>query len=779
MNTRLRKVGGDLLVRWRRTLLTIAGLAAGLGGAGTVLVALVTLWNDLDANFLQTSPPHVVARSWGGSDLASRIVALPGVTAVADRPLVGARVEVGNGRWMSAVLFVVTDFERLDVARFYPHSGAWPPAPGSWLMERDGRFFLRQPEGSPIRLRLGNGATVTAPLAGTVFDPGQAPSRMDRVLYGYITPETAAGWGLEAGHRWLITAARDADIDVLAHRVQELLPAGSAPVSRYPQPEHPHQFQLDTILALLAGLGLVSLAMCVVLVVNLVDSVLAAERRSIGVMKAMGGRTVQIARDYLLGVGLLGALAAAISLPLALPAGRAIGVYMARFLNFELTSAGTPAWLPVALLALGTAVPMVVAGRRVFQTAGLPVRRALDRVWLTRSDALTDVTAGLRWLPTLPAIAIRSLVRRPGRVLMTSAALALGLLFFIVALNLRSSVLETVDSVARTRQHDLVLSFREAWPVADLTSWAQAFPVVVSSEPWLRDQGQLGAADGRRSNSAPVLGLPLPSAVLTPDVIAGRWLQPGDVAAIVVTQKLQADAPWLEVGRRYQLAVDEGTETVELVGMVKEFGAGSIYAPRSLVARLNRQAGQADTLLVRLNDSSFGAQRRAAAELESSLVDTPRQLTSVVTTGILAVIVRAHLDVIVALLMVIAGLLLVVAAFGLASSISVSIIERYRELGVLKALGAGAGAIALIFGLEAVLLAALGWLMALPLAPGLSRLLSGALGTAIVEYPFAYRGSPAGYLGALGVAVVVAVIAALAPVIAASRIPTQRALRSE
>ena len=86
--------------------------------------------------------------------------------------------------------------------------------------------------------------------------------------------------------------------------------------------EHPHAVIMGFLLLLIAAFGFFALALSGVIVVNLLLAMLAAERRQIGVMKAVGGTRGQIARLYLAEAGLLGLAALAIATPAGIVLGR-------------------------------------------------------------------------------------------------------------------------------------------------------------------------------------------------------------------------------------------------------------------------------------------------------------------------------------------------------------------------------------------------------------------------------------------------------------------------
>lgn len=785
--TRLRKVFSDFWVRPGRTLLTLLGLVVGLYGVGAVLVAFTILANDLNENFRRTLPPHIVINARDVSPQAMQAVrAIEGVIALDDRPIVPARVEVGLGRWMPLNLFVVRDFARMEAARFQRFEGAWPPPPGTMLVERSGRFWIREKLGADLRIRLGSGQPITARMSGFAFDAGQAPSPMDRVIYGYVTPQTYRAWtGALAPSRLLLrvdtgrTTAADA-----AAKAGQALRASGAEVRRvewHEQLEHPHQFQLNSIVAMLAALAIFSFLMCAVLIINLIDSVMVHEQRSIGVMRALGGRRRQIVTDYLLGIAGLGLVAGLLSLPMALGTGRAIAGFAAMAVNFDLLTPEGPAWLPVFVVAVAVLIPASVAWWRIIGTTRVPVREALSRVEPGQGTRLSDSLAWLmRPLPLLQRIAARSLLRRPRRVLLSASILALGVAFFMTALNVRASMMETVDSVKRTRPYDIALTFREAYPTDQIRAWLADFPSVRGIESWAVGEADLIGPDGRPlTNPMTTFGVPQRSAAFRPDVISGSWLDPRRPAGVTVTQAVTNEWPELEVGQRYALRRGARIMPVEIIGIVKDFGEPRLYAPLAVLQALGSPAGRSNHVLVTLADHSAEAQDLAIAEFEESVLASDWQIAGALGTRMWERVIVAHLVDIGRLLAIIAGIALFIGAMGLASSISVGVVERYREIAVLKSIGGRSRAIATIFASEALFLALIGAGFALAIAPWLSRAVADRFGTMMIEYPFDYRAADNVMPLALAVAVGIALIACILPVRTALRMTIRSALRTE
>ncbi|MBB6250595.1 FtsX-like permease family protein [Nitrospirillum iridis] len=786
---RVKKAGCDFGVRWGRTLLAFSGLAIGLFVTGAVLAAYSLLRTDLEAGYRRTNPPNLVLRTDAVTpEILRRLADLPGVTAVEQRPLVMARAEVRPGRWLPLELAVVDDFRALRVATFTPEAGlpadAWPPPVGGLLVERDGRYFLDGGPGTTLPLRFSDGASAAAAFSGYVFDPGQHPSRMEMVLYGYVTRATLAAWGQGLdGSRLLLTTSGPDSATTLAPTVTAALAAAGVGVRRleiHDQPRYGHQNQLDALMLLMAGLAVTTLGMGTVLVVNLIDALMTRERRAIGVMRALGARPEQVARDYLLATGFLGLAAGLASLWPALAMGTVIARFIAAGNNFDLLSPHPPLWVWAAVLAFGAGAPLAVTAWRVRQAMRMPVRLALLRGGGASAGAAPGTGALARVftvLPLLVRLALGAVLRRPRPAVLTALVLAIGLAFFLTALNVRASMQGTAAAVMRTKPYDVQLVLRQAYPTDRLQAWMTGRSEVRAAEYW-RGVEAVPMVDGRRlANPVAVVAPPAGTRMIRPDVLAGHWLDGADAQGVVVTQKLLADVPDLRLGGRYQLRTGERAAAVTVVGVVREFGPGRVYASAAVMDTLRGAASGADILYLTLAAGS--SPRPAAQALQDDLAAAGIPVMAAETAETLVAIIDGHLALITTVLMAIAVLALLTGVLGLAACIGVSVAERAREVGVMKAMGGGGAALIRLFIYEAMAIALVGWAIALALAPLISRPVVGRFGQRIIRYPFDYQDCSWGAFAGLGVAVLVAVLAAAMPAAAAARTPVATTLRTE
>ena len=125
---------------------------------------------------------------------------------------------------------------------------------------------------------------------------------------------------------------------------------------------------------------------------------------------------------------------------------------------------------------------------------------------------------------------------------------------------------------------------------------------------------------------------------------------------------------------------------------------------------------------------------------------------------------------------VLAGL---VGSLGLMGTMSINVLERSKEIGVMRAIGASSNNIVGIFVVEGILLGLISVLAAIPLSYPGSRLVSDALGNMLFKMPMFFRYSTNGMLAWLVVMLVLATLASLWPALRAARLSVRETLAYE
>ena len=130
------------------------------------------------------------------------------------------------------------------------------------------------------------------------------------------------------------------------------------------------------------------------------------------------------------------------------------------------------------------------------------------------------------------------------------------------------------------------------------------------------------------------------------------------------------------------------------------------------------------------------------------------------------------------------GISLLVASFGIANTMIMSILERTREIGIMKAIGAEDREIKLIFFVEAAVIGVVGGIVGVLIAWGIDtlanhlayRFILKPQGASFIDF---FDLPPYLWLGAILFALLVSILAALYPASRAARIDPVRALRHD
>jgi putative ABC transport system permease protein len=114
-------------------------------------------------------------------------------------------------------------------------------------------------------------------------------------------------------------------------------------------------------------------------------------------------------------------------------------------------------------------------------------------------------------------------------------------------------------------------------------------------------------------------------------------------------------------------------------------------------------------------------------------------------------------------------------SIALSGVLSLNVLERRREIGVMRAIGASSGAIARLFIGEALILGWMSWLIALPLSVPAGRLMAAGL-SAAAPIEIVYQYTPTGAVYWLGIITILSLVASLLPARGALRVTVRESL---
>jgi putative ABC transport system permease protein len=786
-SARARKIVGDLRVSPGRTVLVTLSIAIGVTAVGMVAGARSLMLRTLDASRDEGRFPSATLRAEsfppGALDVARGV---PGVADAKARRVVGARL-VREASSRDLVLFGLPRFEEQRIARVTRDGGEWPPSPGTMAVERSSLAEIGVDVGDTVRMQLPSGGQRSVRVTGTVHDVNVPATRTSGMLYGYVTNETLRRLGDRGEPNELLlrvpgdrNAAERAAADV-----RKLLEADGVVVTQTIVPE-PGAFwaadPVEAMVLLLTVLAVVCLVMSAFLVVNVVSATVTQQRRQIGVMKAIGARPPATAALYLGAAGIYGLAAFVLAVPLAAVDAFLLVDYSAGLINLEAAPFSFPPYVLALQVAAAIALPLAAALVPAVRASKLTVRQAIAGAGrdggLRFPTLLAERAASV---PVAARLALTNVFRRKGRLLLTVGTLALGGAVFVGVLSVRESLLRTLDEGAPYGGYDVNVTFERAYPRSALERTARATPGVARAQAWAVEGAYRLRPEGSESETFIVVGAPKGSVLLRPLIVRGRGLRAGDDRAVVVNTDVLESEEGLQPGDRIRLSVNGRAPTPWLVvGVAQRIVVGPVmYADGATLARAAGEPGMARRLVVVTSDGTLAGSADVAAALTDRLERAGFRVTSARTSAELKSLDRENFGIIVSFLLVMAVLLAVVGGLGLSGMLGINVLERSREIGVLRAIGARDRDVTRLVLAEGLLVAAVGSAIAAPLGLLVGRSLSDAVGNLFLGAPLAYSFSTIGLVLWLGLALVIAVVASAFPARRAMRLTVRDVLAYE
>jgi putative ABC transport system permease protein len=815
MTTRWQKAFRDFWEESTRTLLVVLAIAVGISGFAAVLASYAILTRELNRGYMATNPASATLRTDAvDDDLLAAIATTPGVRDAEARRTLSGRIK-GTQGWRNLTLFVVKDFAHVHVSKINPEEGAWPPKTGEILVERDAFQVARIRIGENVIVRTTNGPERTLRVSGGVHDVGQAQARMENTVYGYITLATLAQLG-EAPtlNQVKLVVSGDAFnehyIESVVAEVKKTIESRGHAVTRIDIPtpgKHPHADIMGLLLLSLSSFGLFVLILSGVIVVNLLTALMAAQIRQIGIMKAIGGTRWQIARIYFGQALLLGAAAIAIAVPVGILGSRALCRAMALFLNFDVTSFAIPMWVFLLVAAIGFVVPLLAAAWPVWRGSGVSVREALADYGVAGNSfgasSIDRMLSGVGGLTRPLLLAIRNNFRRRARLALTVLTLAVGGLFFMTALNLRASMINTLDRLFNSKQYDLGVSIAGMAQLDALNRVVRNTPGVRSAEGWIASEGTIpeaghavagastshiasaglhdsGSAGSKVDDRFILLAVPSDTKMLKPDVVAGAWLRPGDRDTLVLNGALASRSPRMRVGNRVTFPMGPGDVSLLVIGIVREpFSPPMAYMPREFFDAMPGHAGVTNSARLVLDKTDPASIDRVKAKLEENFAREGIKAVSMTSKGDNRFGFDQHMLMIYVALIIMSGMIGGVGGLGLMTTMSLNILERRREMGVMRAIGATPRAILLMLVAEGSIIGVVSWgiaaMAAWPLGNALGDFLVSKLFQSGLDFTFELRG----LLVWLAISLILGAVASFVPAWDAIRHPIREALNYE
>ncbi|HPH96054.1 MAG TPA: FtsX-like permease family protein [Anaerolineaceae bacterium] len=800
MRPRWHKVISDLLGSKTRSLLVIASIGVGLYAVGLIANMYVINNQDMRTGFGAVNPANIYTfTSTFDADLVDHVRQVSGVGQAEGVFSFTLRVRGADGQWTPIHIQALPDIATRQINRLKLKEGQWPPADRELAVEIFKSSDLPVGVGGELELELPSGKTRRIKLVGLVND--QTVGSTDSggfflaPVQGYITMDTLEWLEMPRTMNLLLSTV-DANSTDPAH-IRQVSNAVTRAVEQSGRTvysagvrasdNHPNRVYVEAISAVLFVLGFLVVFLSGFLITNTLSSLLNQQVHQIGVMKTIGASRWQIASIYMIQIFFFGLVAFAIAQPLSSISSYYLLDFVSGAVNVQLQGYRTIQEVVWLQLALALIVPQAAGFIPILQGTNVTAVEALSGYNQTSTDSSGWVSRQLQKIRSLPrpvTLSLRNTFRRRGRLILTLFTLTLGGAVFMATLNTQGALISYIDQIGRYFLADVTLTLKESNRVDRITALLEEDPGVAEVEAWTAASADLILADGSTGERFGLLAPPANSPFVKAVVLEGRWMIPEDQNAIVVNERFREIFPNLKPGDTIQAKIAGKTTDLVVVGFFQLTGKSGgylAYTPYDFLSRQLHQANRASAYRIRAAKPNTTEEEQEALgrrleqlleahDIEVAEVETGHSLTTTTADG---------LNILTTLMLILALLTAVVGSIGLTGTMSMNVMDRTREIGIIRTIGASDRAVMNSVMIEGVLIGLMSWILSVLASIPITSLMSNAIIMALFGAAAKFIFNPLGVILWLVIVLILSAISSVMPARKAASLTIREVLSYE
>ncbi len=772
-----RKAYRDLTKRRVRSLLTIGAIAIGVAGIVAIVSTAQNLTAAQAAAYHNASQADITFWVWDAPPATARALEeIPNVAAAELRNNDFTKCN-WNGKYRDVYLWGFDNFANTRIDQIQLLGPA--PKAGEFVAETTVRDLFPAQVGDTISCRATDGSSRTLTLAGFAASPNYPSATILDFATVYANAQDVQRLlGISGANEALLKIDDFTQAQQTADAAARLLDrrgvSHGAPGIRDPN-NYLGKRELDALFLLLSVFSIVGLVTSGFLVANTLAAMTAEQVGEIGTLKAIGGTRQQVLTIYVIASALYGAVGTLIGIALGAFASWRLLAYIGSLLNLDSHFAISPQGVALGAV-VGIGVTIFAGLIPSFAATAIRVKDALEAYGITStygrgwSDRLVQRIVAL---PPLAAMSLRNLARRKARSLITMTVIAVAVAASLAAQTTSASVNTAIDGLFQTFRADAWVYFNQ-WVGSNFVANLSAANGVRAAEVWSLTDGWVGASPVR------VWGVPADTTLYSPRLVAGRWYRAGESDAVVVSTDL-AEEKQLHVGDTINIEINADRRAFHVVGITIDNSiflgstvAGKVFLSEDMVERMEDRQGWATFFALRFDAHDPATVDQRIGELETRF----KQYQMGSGSAYQEVRSAKEQSRILSLALYAMSLLIgAMGALGVLNTLTLNVLERRREIGVLRAIGAMDASLVQVFLTEGLALGLGGWVVGVLIGYPLGQLLVNLMQSVLFHIDYIF--SPMMVLASLLFALAIAALASLAPALGAARLRVGQVLRYE
>ncbi len=801
LRPRWRKVFSDLWSNKIRSLLVIASIGIGLFSIGLIANMYVIISEDMRTGYEAINPANIeISTSPFSPDLLERVRRVEDVKEAEGANLFSLKVRNNDGFFETIQIRAFDKIEEMQINQFKLIEGTWPPGEREIVIDRYQRNLLDAKIGDEIEVELASGKIRKLRLVGIVFD--QSVGSTDpggfflAPIQSYISTDTLL-W-LERpntlNHIYATVNENPNDEEHLrqvANQISDEIEKTGIYISSShirASSDHPNSVYVQAISSVLFLLGFFIMFLSAFLITNTLAALLNQQMQQIGIMKSVGARRNQIILIYMILIFIFGLTAFLVSAPLSSWASYQFLDFLGGMINMELQGFRV---IPIAIvlqLIVALIVPQIAGFVPIWQGTRISVAEAFSGYTQenppSQRNLVDRMLGSFRKISRPLLISLRNTFRRKVRLALTLLTLTLGGAIFIGTFNVQGSMNKFMERIGQYFLADLNLALSQNYRVEEIERVVSQVPGIRLVEGWAAAPAEVILADGTTGESISLLAPPSTSTLVEPVLLEGRWIIPGDRNAIALSERFKDLLPGLKPGDTMRIKVMGKEVDMVVVGVYQLAGRSGGYLGYTTYEYLSDVMGsseQANTyrILADQTNMTLKEQEMLGMVVEKHLQDQGYGVNEISAGLNMTKKTSDGINILVIFLLVMAILTAVVGSIGLTGTMSLNVLERTREIGITRAIGASNRTVMNQVIVEGLLIGMISWVLGSIVSFPISVAMSNAINLSLFGAPATFTFTPTGIILWFILVLILSVLASVMPARNAAKLTIREVLAYE
>ena len=552
--------------------------------------------------------------------------------------------------------------------------------------------------------------------------------------------------------------------------------------------EHPNVVYVEAMSGVLMILGFLVVFLSGFLITNTLSSLLNQQMEQIGIIKTLGGRSVQIMVIYMVLILVYSLLSLAIALPFSGQVAYGLLDFFAKQINFTAQGFREVPMAVVAQVIIALIVPQIAGFVPILRGSMITVQDAINgpavNIKNNHNGWMERLSKRLHGLPRPLLLSLRNTFRQKSRLILTLATLTLGGAMFIATFNVQTSMNTYISQLSHYFAADVTLDFNQSYPLEKIDKMLEGNPEISHVEGWDVARAELMLSGDKPGESVSLMAPPANSKLVQPILLEGRWLVAGDQNAIAVSDNFKSRFPDLKVGDTLRLRIYGKKVDWVVVGFFQFTGkSGGLvaYTNYDYLSQITHTELKASSYRIVSSSPKMTLQQQKVQghEIESFFNDSGYRVSNVSAGLSMLESAASGLNVLIIFLLIMAILAAVVGSIGLTGTLSMNVMDRTREIAVMRAIGASDREVMRLVVGEGLLVGLISWVMGSLLAFPISAVLWNAISKSLFDSVSNFTFNITGFVLWMVVELVLTIVASLVPARSAARLTIREALAYE